>query len=264
MKKMKGKYAEQDDDDRNLRMALLGSKGNKQDAKDVLEQAARSVQRTSGKPVGESDGEDEAASVLDADDSASVPDSSHPLSIVDQLRALSTREVGTSSDAAAAADPIEEDIDPDEATADIAIDQLGVLDTMTPAPLPGDNLAFAIPVCAPYSTLSSYKYRVKLVPGAMKKGKACKMALTVSVNAADDRKPKVVHSSDPAEAERLELEVILTNREKELMKAVPEQELISQMLGKVKVTAPNMESIRQKSKAAAKSKAKKKAKAIAE
>ncbi|KAJ2402059.1 hypothetical protein GGI23_000981 [Coemansia sp. RSA 2559] len=262
MKKLKGKYAEQDDDDRNLRMALLGSKGNKQDAKDMLEQAARSVQRTPGKSISGSDGEDEAASVLNADDSAAVPDSSHPPSIIDQLRTLSTREPGTSFDAAAT-DPIEEDIDPDEATVDLAIDQLGVLDTLTSAPLPGDNLAFAIPVCAPYSTLSSYKYRVKLVPGAMKKGKACKMALTVSVNAADDRKPKVVHSSDPAVAERLELEIILANREKELMKAVPEQELISQMLGKVKVTAPNMESIRQKSKAAAKSKAKK-AKAIAE
>ncbi|KAJ1768676.1 hypothetical protein IW140_006213 [Coemansia sp. RSA 1813] len=253
MKKMKGKYAEQDDEDRDLRMALLGSKGKKQDAEELLAQAARSVQQASKKTA---DQLDEIAGTTDDVGPAAVPGSNHPPSIVDQLRALSTKDTISSETVATATN--EEDAD--EATAELAIDQLGVLDTLTPTPLPGDNLGFAVPVCAPYSTLSSYKYRVKLVPGAMKKGKACKMALTVSVTAADDRKPRSIHSSDPSEANRLELETILANREKELMKAVPEQEMIAQMLSKVKVTAPNMESIRQKSKAAAKSKAKKKAK----
>lgn len=44
---------------------------------------------------------------------------------------------------------------------------------LTGNPHPNDILLFAIPVCAPYSSLlNHYKYRVKLTPGAMKKGKA--------------------------------------------------------------------------------------------
>ena len=45
------------------------------------------------------------------------------------------------------------------------------LDALTGAPLPEDVLIFAIPVCAPYSAMSAFKYRVKLVPGTGKRGK---------------------------------------------------------------------------------------------
>lgn len=48
---------------------------------------------------------------------------------------------------------------------------LSVLDSLTAQPIPEDMLHFAIPVCAPYTALLKYKYKVKLVPGAMKKGK---------------------------------------------------------------------------------------------
>ncbi|KAJ2548306.1 hypothetical protein EV175_004878 [Coemansia sp. RSA 1933] len=250
MKKMKEKYADQDDRERELRMALLGSKGNKQEAEDLIARATQSVQQGSmAEPTEASD--KEAAG--EADDPTTMVQDSHPPSIADQLKAFGTQDT--------IADIVDEvaEFEDDEATAEVAPDQLDVLDTLTAAPLPGDNLGCAIPVCAPYNTLSMYKYRVKLVPGAMKKGKACKMALTVSTTAADGRKPRSTYSADPEEADRLELETILANREKELMKAVPEQEMIAQMLGKVKVTAPNIESIRQKTKAAIKSKAKKKA-----
>ncbi|KAJ1938013.1 hypothetical protein FBU59_004576 [Linderina macrospora] len=152
----------------------------------------------------------------------------------------------------------EKQLDEDEDAADISMDQMNVLDLLTPSPLAGDNLSFAIPVCAPYNSLAAYKYRVKLVPGVMKKGKASKMALSVFLAAADSNKPKSSYSADPQEAERLELETILANREKELMKGVSDVEMIAQMLGKVKVSAPNMESIKQKSKAKAKAKGKRK------
>lgn len=48
---------------------------------------------------------------------------------------------------------------------------LSVLDSFTAKPIPEDILHFAIPVCAPYSALQRYKYKVKLVPGNGKKGK---------------------------------------------------------------------------------------------
>jgi hypothetical protein len=60
---------------------------------------------------------------------------------------------------------------------------LSVLDSLTAQPIAEDMLHFAIPVCAPYTALLKYKYKVKLLPGAMKKGKGmfayiCVHALT--------------------------------------------------------------------------------------
>ncbi|KAJ2850887.1 hypothetical protein IWW36_001513 [Coemansia brasiliensis] len=235
MKKMKEKYADQDEEDRNIRMALLGATGTKEDI-------------------------DKPTAYADSDPVESAVKQQQPPSIVDQLKALTVKEdqiepKPVTKDSKEAGDEEEADV------VELPIEQLNVLDTLTASPLPGDNLSFAIPVCAPYPALSAYKYRVKLVPGTMKKGKACKMAQTVMLTAADGNKPRSTHSKDADEAERLELESILASREKTLIKGIPDTEMIAQMLGKVKVTAPNIESIKQKSKAAAKSKAKAKSKA---
>ncbi|KAJ2330691.1 hypothetical protein GGI00_003592, partial [Coemansia sp. RSA 2681] len=186
-------------------------------------------------------------------------------SAADQFEALAIdntteAQLGPSdADAPAAPTAPTADDEDEEDAPDLTLEQLSVLDTLTAAPLPGDNLGFAIPVCAPYNALSQYRYRVKLVPGAMKKGKSCKMALTVTLAAADANKPRSTFSHDPEEADRLEMAAILASREKELMKSVPETELIMQMLGKAKVVAPNIESVRQNMKSKAKSMAKAKA-----
>ncbi|KAJ2689784.1 hypothetical protein IWW39_001250 [Coemansia spiralis] len=233
LRKMKEKYAEQDDEDRELRMALLGASGKKGiDA--ILNPAQEAVE--------------------EGEEAVAAPEQLPP-SIVDQLEALDVE----SPDAAPETTVAPADDEDDEDAPDLTVEQLSVLDTLTAAPLPGDNLAFALPVCAPYSTLSQYRYRVKLVPGAMKKGKSCKMALTVTLAAADANKPRSTFSSDPVEADRLEMAAILAAREKELMKSVPEPELIMQMLGKAKVVAPNIESVRQNMKTKAKTMAKAKA-----
>lgn len=232
MKKMKEKYAEQDDRDRELRMALLGAKGDKVDVHDVLDNEQ-------------------------ADDVSGAEEE-----LLEKLEKLETTDQETPQPTVPAANAeVKQEVEAeDDPVNDLSIDQLSVLDTLTPSPLPGDNLGSAIPVCAPYPALSQYKYRVKLIPGTMKKGVACKMATTVAATAAENNKPKSTHSNDPWEADRLELEQILATREKELMRAVPDTEMIMQMLGKVKVMAPNLESIRQKSKAKAKAKAKAKGK----
>jgi hypothetical protein len=45
------------------------------------------------------------------------------------------------------------------------------LDFLTGKPLAQDILIFAIPVCAPYGSLSNFKFKAKLIPGgALKKG----------------------------------------------------------------------------------------------
>jgi len=60
----------------------------------------------------------------------------------------------------------------------LAVTEEKELFKLTGNPHPNDILLFAVPVCAPYtSLLSNYKYRVKLTPGAMKKGKAAHQVL---------------------------------------------------------------------------------------
>ncbi|KAJ2837959.1 hypothetical protein FBU31_001036, partial [Coemansia sp. 'formosensis'] len=169
LRKMKEKYAEQDDEDRELRMALLGASGKKDI--DVILDSSRNAAVEEPEEVPE--------------DSDAAPEQLSP-SIVDQFEAMDV--ASSAAEPAAATAPADDDEDEDEAP-DLTMEQLSVLDTLTAAPLPGDNLGFALPVCAPYSTLSQYRYRVKLIPGAMKKGKSCKMALTVTLAAADANKP---------------------------------------------------------------------------
>lgn len=53
-------------------------------------------------------------------------------------------------------------------------EQQDLLDSFTGMPHSDDILSYAIAVCAPYSTLNEYKYKVKLVPGTLSKGKSVK------------------------------------------------------------------------------------------
>lgn len=50
-------------------------------------------------------------------------------------------------------------------------EKLNDVDYLTGNPVPTDVLLYAIPVCGPYNALQSYKYRVKIIPGSLKKGK---------------------------------------------------------------------------------------------
>ena len=46
-------------------------------------------------------------------------------------------------------------------------DETDMLDSLTGIPHEEDELLFVVPVCAPYSTLTNYKYKVKLTPGML-------------------------------------------------------------------------------------------------
>jgi hypothetical protein len=50
-------------------------------------------------------------------------------------------------------------------------EKLNDVDYLTGNPLPNDILLYAVPVCGPYNAVQSYKYRVKIIPGPVKKGK---------------------------------------------------------------------------------------------
>ena len=46
-------------------------------------------------------------------------------------------------------------------------DETDMLDSLTGIPHDEDELLFVVPVCAPYSTLNNYKFKVKLTPGQL-------------------------------------------------------------------------------------------------
>eukprot|EP00004_Rigifila_ramosa_P022982 TRINITY_DN6389_c0_g1_i1.p1 TRINITY_DN6389_c0_g1~~TRINITY_DN6389_c0_g1_i1.p1 ORF type:complete len:295 (-),score=83.40 TRINITY_DN6389_c0_g1_i1:32-805(-) len=93
-------------------------------------------------------------------------------------------------------------------------EQLAEIDSLTAVPVPEDVLLFAVPVCAPYSAMGQFKYKVKLQPGSMKKGKAVKSAL-----------------------EHLLKLPITTPVERDLLKALGPEEMAAIMISDVKMTA---------------------------
>ncbi|MEJ1269367.1 nuclear export mediator factor [Cricetulus griseus] len=107
------------------------------------------------------------------------------------------------------------------------LDQQGneenLFDSLTGQPHPEDVLMFAIPICAPYTTMTNYKYKVKLTPGVQKKGKAAKTALN-----------SFMHSKEA------------TAREKDLFRSVKDTDLSRNIPGKVKVSAPNLLHVKRK------------------
>uniref|UniRef100_A0A8C0LCW7 Ribosome quality control complex subunit NEMF n=1 Tax=Canis lupus dingo TaxID=286419 RepID=A0A8C0LCW7_CANLU len=102
-------------------------------------------------------------------------------------------------------------------------DKENLFDSLTGQPHPEDVLLFAIPICAPYTTMTNYKYKVKLTPGVQKKGKAAKTALN-----------SFMHSKEA------------TAREKDLFRSVKDTDLSRNIPGKVKVSAPNLLNVKRK------------------
>ena len=48
------------------------------------------------------------------------------------------------------------------------------IDKLTGVPKQGDQLLFAIPMLAPYSTVNTNKFKAKITPGTLKRGRAQK------------------------------------------------------------------------------------------
>ncbi|CAG0883508.1 unnamed protein product [Darwinula stevensoni] len=93
-----------------------------------------------------------------------------------------------------------------------------LLNMLTGIPHSEDELLFAVSVCAPYNTLLNYKYKVKLLPGTGKRGKGAKTALNMFIN-----------------------DKTATQREKDLLKSVKDQDLARNIPGRVKLAAPQLQ-----------------------
>ncbi|NXW48544.1 NEMF factor, partial [Nyctiprogne leucopyga] len=196
MKKMKEKYKDQDEEDRELIMKLLGSAGSNKEEKGKKgkkgktkeEPAKKQQQKLKAVHRGAGGGKETLpAGVL-------LHDSQDPAleEQQDEKEEQDQEQPGTEEGEA-------------------------LLDSLTGQPHPEDILLFAVPICAPYTAMTNYKYKVKLTPGTQKKGKAAKIALHNFMQSKE-----------------------ASAREKDLFRSVKDTDLSRNIPGKVKVSAPHL------------------------
>jgi len=116
-----------------------------------------------------------------------------------------------------------DDDDENSGDEDDKVTEHRLIDTLAENPLPDDVLLYSIPMCGPYSALQNFKYKVKVIPGSNKRGKAAKSCLNMFMH--DKR---------------------ATQREKDLLRALKDQDYARNIPNKVKVSAPNMKTLTKK------------------
>lgn len=195
-KKLATKYANQDEEDRELAMKLLGSRAA--DEKREADEAKAS--------------KTESAEAARARRRAQHEKTQREGLEAEEIRKLNLEE-GV------------EALDEEESAA------LTQLDTLVGMPLPGDEILEAIPVCAPWASLGKYKYKAKLQPGAQKKGKATREILGNWIKAGSN--PKIVDqkSEDKERIWPREAELIKGWKEAEIVGVIPVSKVRVMMSG---------------------------------
>ncbi|OJJ50580.1 hypothetical protein ASPZODRAFT_148071 [Penicilliopsis zonata CBS 506.65] len=202
-KKGSTKYADQDDEERELALRLVGAKSAK------AEKAAAAV-ATKANQEREREAQKQRRRAQ------------HERAAEAEKKRQALFENGAAAD------------DYDEETAAAEAADLAWLPALIGTPRPEDEILAAIPVCAPWAALGRSKYRVKLQPGAVKKGKAVKEIIGRWVAETTTGKVKKEHAED-AGLDRATAEA-LRAREGELLKGWREAECINLVpVGKVRI-----------------------------
>jgi predicted ribosome quality control (RQC) complex YloA/Tae2 family protein len=190
-KKLAAKYAAQDEEDRALAMRLLGSQ--------------------SGQKAAEAAAEEKRQKEAEVEANKQRRREQH----------LRAQAVGKAAEQARQAAQEGNAQDDDDEGDEVLKTNLLNLDAFTGRPLPGDDLLTAIPVCAPWSALSAYKYKAKIQPGSTKRGKAVKEIMAIWDHAGKDSKATDKHSQDVERIWPREMELIRGWKEPEVVGTVP-------------------------------------------
>lgn len=231
LKKVKEKYADQDEEERSIRMSLLAAAGKPQ-KNDKAVDTTKAMTNKEAKPL---TGLDNAPIICFKCKKVGhlSRDCREFLGQESKITADMEEVSGSNANMFNAANEMDRVAMEEEDVHEIGEEEkekLNDVDYLTGNPVPTDILLYAVPVCSPYSALQSYKYHVKLVPGTLKKGKAAKTAMNLFGHMPG-----------------------ATNREKELMKACTDPELVAAIVGNVKVTAAGLAQLKQKQKKSKKS-----------
>lgn len=189
-KKLAAKYAAQDEEDRALAMRLLGSQSGQKVAENVAQDKRQKEEQAQADKQRRRD---------------------------QHFRAQIAGKAAEDARRATIANAQDEDDEGEE----VLRTNLANLDAFTGRPLPGDELLSAIPVCAPWSALSTYKYKAKIQPGSTKRGKAVKEVLTIWDHAGKDTKATDKLSQDVERIWPKEMELIRGWKDIEVVGVVP-------------------------------------------
>lgn len=204
-KRAAAKYAHQDDEERELALRLLGSNKGK---------AAKAVKAAESKEQREREAEQQRA----------------------RRRAQHERAAEVERKRQAQFAEGADDYNEETAAAEAA--DLSWLPALIGTPTPEDELLGALPVCAPWAALTRYKYKVKLQPGTVKKGKAVKEIHHRWVSETTMGKVKKDHAEDAGVPRAVAEE--LRAKEGALIKGWKESEIINTMVvGKVRIMTPS-------------------------
>ncbi|KAB8231843.1 putative DUF814 domain protein [Aspergillus alliaceus] len=200
-KKAAAKYADQDEEDRELALRLLGA--NKAKASKAAAAAEAKANRDK-----------------EAEAQKKRRQAQHERAAEAERRRQALFEEGG------------DDYDEETAAAEAA--DLEWIPALIGTPHPEDEIIAGIPVCAPWAALGRYRYKVKLQPGTVKKGKAVKEILGRWVAETTTGKVKKEYVEEAgisfADAEKLRA------REGDAIKAWKETEIINSVpVGKVRI-----------------------------
>ncbi|ETN39716.1 uncharacterized protein HMPREF1541_05942 [Cyphellophora europaea CBS 101466] len=203
-KKAAQKYAHQDDEDKALAMELLGST-KAAERRAAEEEAKRQRDAKAAQDRERRKAQHERAAAREQERAK---------------RLAAAYASGAAGQGAGAAETVDEEVSPEELERERR--ELEDVDLIVASPAAGDEVLAAIPVCAPWGALSRHKYKVKLQPGNLKKGKMVREVLGMWAG-LEKRGPKVVDeaSRDKEKVWRVELERLKALRDVEVLGCVP-------------------------------------------
>ncbi|KAK2780394.1 DUF814 domain-containing protein [Colletotrichum kahawae] len=192
-KKIAAKYKDQDEDDRAIAESLYGSARGKQRAEaEAQQKAQKEVELAAQKERRRAQHQRQQKEIAEHEEVRRLMNE-------EGIEVLDAEEMG----------------------------KMTLLDNLVGTPLPGDEILEAIPVCAPWNAMGKFKYKAKLQPGAVKKGKAVKEVFE-TWKAVSTKKGVLDERSQDSEK--------MWPREVELIKALkPEEAFNCVPVGKVRV-----------------------------
>lgn len=202
LKKMKEKYKYQDEEERQLRMKILAS---------------------AGQPKEEKKKNKKCKDITARGNQVKAPKKNvHFIEILEEDSILEDKSIPSEPKGDSSKEPQQApDLSDEEEGTEQTDEELQLLNSLTGCPTAEDLLLFAVPVVAPYSSILSYKYKVKIIPGSSRRGKAAKTALQIFMH-----------------------EKTATQREKDLLRSVKDQDISRNLPGKIKMSTASFKKVK--------------------
>jgi len=229
MRKIKEKYKDQDEEERNLKMQILASSGKSKKEKEKEIEKEKEKEKAKIVPVPYKKPQPKAKEIENIEE-IQVENDTQEVIITEQETGADLEEKKKIMEEENIIELNEDDKE-----------KLNELDSVVGIPLPDDILQFAVVVCGPYTALNSFKFKVKLTPGSMKRGKAAKAAISF-----------FLHHNELSQIER------------DLIKFIEDNEMVHSILGNVKLSSPGLQLTKSNQKAKKKKQHKEKDTEIAE